>query len=110
MFPYMQLFPFLGEVKSMLTQTIGTKLNPVADPGGLWGVQSHTPFGSLSSMKNTNLNVYFRSKVPFRETTNPRSNPPSQNPGSAPEPFPQRKLVETEKHLTPTSLPPQDLL
>ena len=38
------------------------------------------PFGSLISMKNTDLNVYFCSKVPFREFTNP----PSQNPGSAP--------------------------
>ena len=42
------------------------------------------PFGSLISMKNTDLNVYFCSKVPFRESTNPPSNPPSQNPGSAP--------------------------
>ena len=42
------------------------------------------PFGSLISMKNTDLNVYFCSKVPFRESTNPPSNPLSQNPGSAP--------------------------
>ena len=57
----------------------------VADPGGLWGGSVEPPFGSLISMKNTDLNVYFCSKVPFRESTNPRSNPPSQNPGSAPE-------------------------
>ena len=42
------------------------------------------PFGSLIRMKNTDLNVYFCSEVPFRESTNPLSNPPSQNPGSAP--------------------------
>ena len=52
----------------------------VADPGGL----TEPPFGSLISMKNTDLNVYFCSKVPFRESMNPHSNPPSQNPGSAP--------------------------
>ena len=48
--------------------------------GGLGG-SVEPPFGSLISMKNTDLNVYFCSKVPFREFTNP----PSQNPGSAPE-------------------------
>ena len=56
----------------------------VADPGGFGG-SVEPPFGSLISMKNTDLNVYFCSKVPFRESTNPPSNPPSQNPGSAPE-------------------------
>ena len=52
---------------------------------GALGGSVEPPFGSLISMKNTDLNVYFCSKVPFRESTNPRSNPPSQNPGSAPE-------------------------
>ena len=51
---------------------------------GALGGSVEPPFGSLISMKNTDLNVYFCSKVPFRESTNPRSNPPSQNPGSAP--------------------------
>ena len=53
---------------------------------GALGGSVEPPFGSLISMKNTDLNVYFCSKVPFRESTNPRSNPPSQNPGSAPAP------------------------
>ena len=51
---------------------------------GALGGSVEPPFGSLISMKNTDLNVYFCSKVPFRESTNSRTNPPSQNPGSAP--------------------------
>ena len=47
---------------------------------GALGGSVEPPFGSLISMKNTDLNVYFCSKVPFRESTNP----PSQNPGSTP--------------------------
>ena len=58
---------------------------PCGGSRGGSGGSVEPPFGSLISMKNTDLNVYFCSKVPFREFTNPPSNPPSQNPGSAPE-------------------------
>ena len=65
--------------------SVKTNLKCCGGSRGALGGSLEPPFGSLISMQNTDLNVYFCSKVPFRESTNPRSNPPSQNPGSAPE-------------------------
>ena len=45
--------------KTNISLLTGFQMNSVADPGGLWGVH-----GSLIGMKNTDLNVYFYSKVP----------------------------------------------
>ena len=60
---------------AVYTDLVKSKIS-VADPGGGSGGSVEPPFGSLISMKNTDLNVYFCSKVPFREFTNPPLEPP----------------------------------